>query len=46
MADVENILNDDDFFGDGVNTPKEGFEQHRRVLKECHKQGQNVFISE
>ena len=26
MADVENILNDDDFFGDIVDTPKEGLE--------------------
>ena len=24
MADVENILNDDDFFRDIVDTPKEG----------------------
>ena len=30
MADVENILNDDDFFGDSVDTPKEGTEQHRK----------------
>ena len=30
MADVENILNDDEFFGDTVGTPKEGIEQ-------CHK---------
>ena len=30
MADVENILNDDDFFGDSVDTPKEGIEQHRK----------------
>ena len=29
MADVENILNDDDFFGDIADTPKEGIEQHR-----------------
>ena len=33
MADVENILNDDDFFGDSVDTPKEGIEQHRK--QEC-----------
>ena len=26
MADVENILNDDEFFGDTVDTPKEGIE--------------------
>ena len=35
MADVENILNDDDFFGDTVDTPKEGTEQHRK--RECLK---------
>ena len=33
MDDVENILNDDDFFGDIVDTPKEGIEQHRK--REC-----------
>ena len=35
MADVENILNDDEFFGDTVDTPKEGLEQHgkRKCLK-------------
>ena len=35
MADVENILNDDDFFGDSVDTPKEGIEKHRK--QECLK---------
>ena len=35
MTDVENILNDDDFFGDTVDTPKEGIEQHRK--RECLK---------
>ena len=35
MADVENILNDDDFFGDIFDTPKEGIEQHRK--QECVK---------
>ena len=35
MADVENILNDDDFFGDTVDTSKEGIEQHRE--QECLK---------
>ena len=30
MASVENILNDDDFFGDTVDAPKEGTEQHRK----------------
>ena len=35
MADVGNILNDDDFFRDIVDTPKEGIEQHRK--RECLK---------
>ena len=35
MSDVENILNDDEFFGDTVDTPKEGVEQHRK--QECLK---------
>ena len=35
MADVENILNDEEFFGDAVDTPKEGAEQHRK--RECLK---------
>ena len=29
MTDVENILKDDDFFGDVVDTPKEGTEQNK-----------------
>ena len=29
MEKVENILNDDDFFGDIADIPKEGIEQHR-----------------
>ena len=35
MADVENILNDNEFFGDVVDTPKEGIEQHKK--RECLK---------
>ena len=35
MTDVENILNDDEFFGDTVDTPKEAIEQHRK--RECLK---------
>ena len=35
MADVKNILNDDDFFGDTVDTPKEGIGLHRK--RECLK---------
>ena len=30
MADVGDILNDDEFFGDIVDTPKEGTEQHKK----------------
>ena len=30
MADVGDILNDDEFFGDIVDTPKEGIEQHKK----------------
>ena len=29
MADVRDILNDDGFFGDIVDIPKEGIEQHK-----------------
>ena len=35
MDGVENILNDDEFFGDAVDTPKEGIEQH--TIRECLK---------
>ena len=35
MADVGIILNDDDFFGDIIDTPKEGIEQHKK--RECLK---------
>ena len=35
MADVENMLNDDDFLADTVDTQKEGVEQHRKP--ECLK---------
>ena len=35
IADVENMLNDDDFFGYSFDTPKEGIEQHRK--RECLK---------
>ena len=30
MADASDILNDYDFFGDIVDTPKEGIEQHKK----------------
>ena len=29
MTDVGDILNDNEFFGDVVDTPKEGIEQHK-----------------
>ena len=35
MDDVENMLNDYEFFGDSVDTPKEDTEQHRK--RECLK---------
>ena len=35
MADVGDILSDDDFFGDVVDTPKEDNEQHKK--RECLK---------
>ena len=35
MADVGDILNDDEFFGDNVDTPKEGIEHHKK--QECLK---------
>ena len=36
MANVENLLNDDEFFADIIDTPKEGFEQH--LKRECLKE--------
>ena len=30
MADVGDILKDDEFFGDVVDTPREGIEQHKK----------------
>ena len=41
MADVENILNDDELFGDIVDTPKEGIEQHKKgeCLRSAISQG-------
>ena len=35
MADAEDILNEDEFFGDIVDTPKEVIEQHKK--RECLK---------
>ena len=41
MTHVGDILNDDDFFSDIVDTPKEEIEQHKktRMFKECNRQG-------
>ena len=33
MADVGDILNDNEFFGDVIDTPKEGIEQHKKREK-------------
>ena len=33
MDDVGDILNDNEFFGDVVNTPNEGIEQHKKREK-------------
>ena len=30
MVDIENVLKDDEFFGDIVDTPKEGIDQHKK----------------
>ena len=35
MADAGDILNDDEFFGDVADTPKEGIEQHKK--RQCLK---------
>ena len=41
MADVENILNDNELFGDIVDTPKEGIHQHKKgeCLRSAISQG-------
>ena len=39
MTDVWDILNDDDYLRDTVDTPKEGIEQHKK-RKESHRQRQ------
>ena len=30
MTDVKNILNDDEFFGDAADTPKDSVQQHNK----------------
>ena len=46
MAVVETILNNDDFFDDIVDTPKEGIEQHRKweFFKGVISQGKAYLI--
>ena len=46
MADVENILNVHDFFGDSANTPKKGIEQHkkRELLKSVISKGKAYLL--
>ena len=44
MTDVENILNDDDFFRDVLDTPKEGTEQYKK--QECLKSFTLKFVSD
>ena len=41
MADVGDILKDNEFFGDFVDTPREGIEQRNKTkrIKGCHRQG-------
>ena len=42
---TQSILNDDEFFGDTVDTPKEGIEQHRKreYLKSVTSKGTAYF---
>ena len=46
MTDVENILNDDEFYGDIVDTPKEGIEQHKKweCLKDAIDKGKGHLL--
>ena len=46
MADVENILNVHDFFGDSADTPKKGIEQHkkRELLKSVIIKGKGYLL--
>ena len=46
MTDVGNILNDDDFFGDIADTPKEGIDQHkkREYLKSVIDKGKTYLL--
>ena len=46
MTDVGDILNDDEFFGDIVDTPKESIVQHkkRECLKNVIDRGKAYFL--
>ena len=46
MADVENILNDDDFFRDSVDTPKDGIGQNKKQewLKSVISKGKEYLL--
>ena len=48
MADVENKLNDDEFFGDTVDTQKKGVEQDtkRECLKSVIGRGKVCYFRE
>ena len=48
MADVGDILNDDDFFGDAVETPKEGIGQlkKREELKSAIDKGKKHLLGD
>ena len=45
MTDVGDILNNDKFFGDVVDTPKEVIEQHqkREELKGAINKGRDIY---
>ena len=44
MADVKNIVNNYEFFGDTADTTNEGVEQHRsqECLKEAIRKGKRI----
>ena len=46
MTNVENILNDDKFLGDIVDTPREGIEQHKKLeyLKDIIDKGKACLL--
>lgn len=46
MAEVENILNIEEYFGDNVDTPKDGVEQHMKpeCLKGAISKGKAYFL--